>query len=185
MTLREWLFHLTGDPIDLLVRRWNWKSALLSSLFRGGIFFCATLPSGLRAAGGAMAAEFALRAVTAGFHGALTQSLSRVRPHWQGAFAAFVLLPLVQHGMEFSMHWLRGTPRVAAGVLASVCFTVLSTLANLHLMRNGVMVVGAESQSLGRDLARIPGLLVNGLASALRMGPGKEPVRKHEPSAAA
>jgi hypothetical protein len=41
MTLGTALFDLTAKPVDLLVRRWNWKAGLTSSLVRGIIFFLA------------------------------------------------------------------------------------------------------------------------------------------------
>jgi hypothetical protein len=35
----EVLRDLTSHPFELVVRRWNWKAALLSSLLRALIFF--------------------------------------------------------------------------------------------------------------------------------------------------
>ncbi len=47
MTLKEALYSLATTPVDLLVRRWNWRAALFSSLIRGIVFLLANLTSGL------------------------------------------------------------------------------------------------------------------------------------------
>jgi hypothetical protein len=110
MTLGTALFDLTVRPVDLLVRRWNWKAALSSSLVRGITFFLANLSSGWRAALGAMAAEWMYRAIASGFYGAITQHISEVEPEWEAAVCLIVLLPLSPLSVEFLVHWLRHTP---------------------------------------------------------------------------
>jgi hypothetical protein len=40
------LIRLMRHPVEHLIRRWNWKSALLSSLLRAAIFFCTNLVAG-------------------------------------------------------------------------------------------------------------------------------------------
>ena len=86
-----------------------------------------------------MYAEFAYRSITAGFYGALTQNFRRAEPRWQASIAAGVGIPLFSHAIEFAIHSLRGTPNLRANILASVCFTIISTLFNLHAMREGVL----------------------------------------------
>jgi hypothetical protein len=76
--------------IGLLVRRWNGKSALLSSLFRAAIFFAANLAAGWRAAIAAMSVEFRFRNVSAGFFGTLTQAIRQAEPMWLAASTALV-----------------------------------------------------------------------------------------------
>jgi hypothetical protein len=161
------LTDLARNPRELLIYRWNWKSALLSSLFRAAIFFFANLTAGWRAASAAMLAEFAYRACTAGFYGALTQAFRRVQPSWKAMLAAMFLLPLVSHSLEFTLHWLRGTPNLTASIIASVIFTGLSTTFNLHAMRRGIFVTGVGARSLLFDLTQVPPLL----ASYLTAGP--------------
>lgn len=165
MTLKNALRHIIEDPGELLLRRWNWKSALFSSLFRASIFFSVNLTAGFRAASGAALAEFAYRALTAGFYGALTQHFRKVEPHWHATVAALILLPVVAHSIELAIHYLRGTPKLAASITASVCFTILATLFNLYVMRRNAMVVGAEGDSFWRDMRRMPAL-VAGFAAA-------------------
>lgn len=160
-TLDQVAVQLRREPGELLIRRWNWKSALSSSIWRSSIFLAANLQSGWDAALGAMLAEFLYRAIFAGFYGALTQSFRQVEPRWKGTVAAVISLVLVSHTVEFAVHWLRGTPNLWTSIGASFCFTVVSTLFNIHAMRRGVLVTGEDSQSLLADLRMLPGLFRN------------------------
>jgi hypothetical protein len=153
--LREVLRH----PVRRVGRRWNWKSALLSSLLRAGIFFFVNLRAGWRAALGAMLAEFALRAVLSGYCGALTQAFRRATPRWAATLTVMILLPLANHTLELLLHWLRHTPELKASIIASVSFTAISSAFNLYAMRRGALIVGQERQPLRRDLVQLPGLL--------------------------
>lgn len=167
ITLVNALAEIVRHPWRTLLVRWHWKSALYSSICRSVLFFTVNLNAGVNAAASAMAAEFVYRAATAGFYGALTQSLRKVEPRWHGAAAATFLLVGVSHSLEFTMHWLRGTPNLKASIAASICFTAVSTLFNLHAMRNGVFVTGSEGLSLAADFKRLPALL----AAIFRSGP--------------
>jgi hypothetical protein len=151
---------LLGRPKELLWCRWNWKSALYSSLIRASIFLVVNLSAGLRAAAGAMLAEFCYRAATAGFYGSITQAFRKVEPRWQGTAAATTLLVLLSHSIEFIVHLLRGTPNLKASILASVAFTLLSTVFNLYAMRKGVFVTDSDARSLAADFRMLPGVLV-------------------------
>jgi hypothetical protein len=147
------------DPARNVIPRWNWKSAVLSSLFRAGIFFFANLVAGWHAAVGALLAELALRAVTSGFYGAVTELFSEARPVWAAMTAAMLVLPLVNHSLEFLVHWLRGTPKLGLSISSSVIFTACSTAFNLYAMRHGVLTVGGKSKSLREDLGQLLPLL--------------------------
>ena len=149
------------------IRHWNYKSALFSSVLRALIFLFANLRSGWQAATGAMLAEFIYRAVTAGFYGALTQSFRRVRPPWKGTAAALVVVPLVTHSIEFAIHYLRGTPNLKTSMIASICFTLVSTSFNLFAMRRGALVTGQGAWPIADDLRALPALI----ASFLTAGP--------------
>jgi hypothetical protein len=158
-TIGEVLLELVRHPERNLIRRWNWKSAVLSSLFRAAIFFFTNLVAGWHAAVGALLAELMLRAATSGFYGAITEAFSEARPLWAAMATAMVVLPLANHSLEFLVHWLRGTPKLAASITASVIFTALSTSFNLYAMRHGVLTVGVKSKSLREDLGRLLPLL--------------------------
>ena len=147
-------------PVRQLIRRWNWKSAVLSSLLRATIFFFTNLVVGWHAALGAMLAELVFRFVTSGFYGAITESFSLARPAWAATMVAIVALPFLAHSMEFAVHWVRGTPNLGLSIATSVIFTTLSTAFNLYAMRRGVLVTRRNSKSLRHDLSQIPPLLL-------------------------
>ena len=152
----QMLLYLVRQPIPMLVHRWNWKSAIFSSLCRALVFFLANLSSGLDAATGAMVAEFFYRAVTSGFCGAITQAFRRSEPRWAASLVVMIGLPLLSHSIELMVHYLRHTPNLRTSIIASLLFTIVSTSFNLHAMRNGVLIVGPGEQSLWGDIRNLP-----------------------------
>src|SRR5262249_47912706 len=112
-TVRAALLRLASNPYELLVAQWNWKSAGLSALFRGAIFFGVNLKVGISAATAALLAEFFFRFLTAGFYGAITQAFRKAEPAWKAALAVMFVFPLLQHVLSFLVHWYRGTPLLA------------------------------------------------------------------------
>ena len=159
------LRELASHPVDCLVRRWNWKAALTSALMRGGIFFSVNLSAGLDAALGVLLTEFVFRTLTSGFYGSILQAFRRAEPAWAAALATLVLLPLCNHTLEWLIHRWRGTPKLAQSIVASVTFTVVSTMFNLYIMRKGALVVGENSGSLWADMKRMPGLMASFVAA--------------------
>jgi hypothetical protein len=77
-----------------LIQKWNWKSAILSTILRSVLFFLANLTAGLPAA---FATEWIYRGITAGFYGAVTQVFCDVELAWSGALTVLVLLPIANH----------------------------------------------------------------------------------------
>src|SRR5215210_717036 len=77
MSVGDVLSSLFRRPGENLLRRWNWKSAVLSALIRGGLFFAANIGAGLRAALGAMGIEALFYITVAGFYGAATETFRR------------------------------------------------------------------------------------------------------------
>lgn len=163
------LAGIARHPLQRLLQRWNWKSAIVSSLSRGLLFFCANLSAGHDAAVEALSTEIVFRLATSGFYGALTEAFRDVEPAWHGMAAAMVLLPTVAHGLEFGVHWQRGTAELTTSILASVAFTIVSTAFNVFAMRRGALVVGRGSEPLHRDLRRMPAL-VSSFAAAVATG---------------
>ncbi|MPZ18891.1 MAG: hypothetical protein GEV06_13395 [Luteitalea sp.] len=157
----EVLHGLVRHPVHRIVRRWNWKSAVLSAGFRSTIFFSANLSAGLDAALAAMTTELVFRGITAGFYGALTQAFRHAQPAWLASVTVIVLLPLCTHSLELTVHWLRGTVRLAESIFASAVLTGISTLFNLFAMRRGALIVGEGRGSLVDDLCRMPLLVVS------------------------
>lgn len=156
ITVRQAFVLLLRDPVKYLVRRWNWKSALLSSVLRASLFFATNLAAGLPAAVAAMKTELVFRGVTSGFYGALTEAFREAEPPWAGALTVMVLLPLANHSVELFVHWMRGTQKLLASILASMILTAFSTLFNFYVMRRGTLIVGTGRSSLGTDLLRLP-----------------------------
>lgn len=177
-TLRGVVHRLLHRP-DTLLRRWNYKSAVTSSLIRSSIFFAANLPAGRDAARAAFLTEIALRLATSGFWGALTQELGGVEPEWHAVLGAMVLVPLASHGIEALVHILRGTPALLFSLGASAAFTLVSTAFNVFAMRRGALITGPGSAPLHRDLLRIPSLLASFVSAPLTYVAGR---RGHTPS---
>lgn len=157
--------NLVRHPIETIARRWNWKSALLSSIVRSLIFFCINLVAGLPAALAALLTELTFRGAASGFYGALTEAFRFAEPEWAASLAVMILLPLAGHSLEFAVHLARGTAKLGTSIFASVCFTALSTLFNLYAMRRGALVTGEGRQTLTDDLKMMPRLLASFLAA--------------------
>ena len=90
-TVLDVLRSLVRSPYHHLIERWNWKSALTSAIVRGAIFFGANLSVGMRAAVGAMVADWSFRALFCGVTGSVTQSLREAEPAWAATLTAIVL----------------------------------------------------------------------------------------------
>jgi hypothetical protein len=161
ITLRQVLLRLLRDPLKYLFRRWNWKSALLSSLLRASLFFATNLTAGLPAAIAAMKTELVFRAITSGFYGAITEAFREAEPPIAAALTVMVLLPIANHSIEFFVHWMRNTQNLVSSILASMILTAFSTLFNFYAMRRGALIVGHGRHSLAQDLARLPRLALD------------------------
>ena len=158
ITVGQAIASFASTPVETLLRRWNWKTAALSACVRGSIFFLANLGAGFSAAIDAMLLESAFYAVVAGFQGAIIQTFRRVEPAW-AATATVMALPAINHTLEFALHSLGGTKKIAAGIAASITLSILSAMFNLFAMRRGALIVGAGRQSLASDLRRLPGII--------------------------
>jgi hypothetical protein len=161
ISLRSAFTDLCRNPYQCLWKRWNWKSAILSSTSRALLFFLVNLRAGFDAAVGAMLAELCFRAATAGFYGALTQAFRSVHPPWAATAAVIVLLPVANHSLEFLIHWLRGTPELIASIAASIALTAISSSFYLYAMRHGAFIVGPHRKTLLSDICLFPGLILS------------------------
>ncbi len=176
MTVSDVLGRLVRHPFVEIVGRWNWKAAVLSGAMRGAIFFTANLTVSEAAAFRALLVDLAFRLPLAGVYGALTQAFEAAQPVWAASLVAMVLVPAVAHSIEFTVHWVAGTPALKASVGASIAFSVVSTLFNLFAMRRGVLLVGARGRPLTHDLRRLPLLCAQfALAAPLAIGRALRP----------
>ena len=164
VSVRAALLRLIHQPRIYLLERWNWKSAVMSSGLRAVLFFCVNLTAGFPAARAAFLTELMFRGITSGFYGALTEAFRDVEPPWAAAVTVMVLLPIANHSIEFGVHWMRGTQKLGASILASMIFTAFSSLFNWYAMRRGALIVGSGRSSLLADLARMPRLVLEFLS---------------------
>jgi hypothetical protein len=160
MTVSKVFLRLLRHPSYFLLRRWNWKSAVLSCLVRGGIFFAINIISGFRAATYAMLLEISFISITAGFYGALLQAFRKAKPDWAASVTLMVLLPAIHHTLELFIHSFGGTKKLYASILASISFSALSAYFNLFTMRRGILIVGKHKQPFLQDLRQLPNVIL-------------------------
>jgi len=159
----ELLSEIVRSPQKLL-RLWNWKSALLSVILRGPIFLVAAIRQGWAGILGALFTECAFCALSAGFYGALVQSLKDAEPRWLTGVLLAVVIPALFQGIEYVLHWFRGTPHLRIAEIVSLVVSGISALFNWYAMRRGTLLVGGEGASFGSDLGRLPRLIFGFLA---------------------
>jgi hypothetical protein len=141
------------------VALWNWKSAVLSVIFRVPVFALVTMRRGMSAMTGAILAETFVCAVYAGCYAAVVQYIRNRRPVWLTALIISVLLPAIGQVLEYEVHTWRSTPHRIVAVTISSILSVLSSLFNWYVMRQGTFLVGQERSSFVADLKRFPLLL--------------------------
>ena len=166
---------LLRNPWQTLLR-WNRKAALLSALFRGGVFLAASLKSHHAGRSHAVLAEAAFGAVFMGFFGTVTQTLRLAEPQWLVELLLAGVFPLLFQVGDICFHSALGTQAFRSGMIASAVFTALSALFNLYIMRRGTLLVGEESSSFAQDLIVLPKLavmfVVSGVLRAWRVAAG-------------
>lgn len=159
-TLPEALRTIFKHPAQVLLRRWNWKAAILSTALRGSVFFAVNLAASRDAAIAALATELWYRGFLAGFNAAAVQAIEDVRPARHATTFVALALPTANHLVEFAVHWVRGTQKLGASILVSVCVTAVALSFTLFTMRRGVLRVGSQGQSLLSDIRQLPALLL-------------------------
>jgi hypothetical protein len=148
---------------------WNWKSAVLSAVLRALVFLAINWTSGKRAAFLALGVEFVYRVATSGFYGSLIQAFSRLQPAWKATLYVVLVLPAINQGLDWWIHWLNGTPKLAASLIASSVITVWAALFNLYAMRRGVLVTGRDARPFREDLVQLPALVAGFVLLVPRM----------------
>lgn len=157
------LLRMLRRPQQVLLL-WNWKSALLSLILRGPIFFVAAVRQGWRAAIAALITESVFCVLSAGFYGAVVQSLKDAEPLWQTGIFLTLVMPVIFQVLEYLLHWFRGTPHLRIAEIVSVVVSGVSALFNWYAMRRGTLLVGREGGGFGGDIRRLPRLLAGFLA---------------------
>ena len=70
-----------------------------------------------------------------------------------------VVMPAINHTLEFALHWSHGTKKLTTSIIASVALSMLSAVFNLFAMQRGAFIVGAERQSLLDDFRQLPSII--------------------------
>jgi hypothetical protein len=166
---------LLRNPVQILLR-WNGKSALLSAMFRGGVFLVASLKSHHAGRSHAVLAEALFGAGFMGFFGTVTQALRLAEPQWLVELLLAGVFPLLFQVGDICFHSALGTQTFRGGMIASAVFTALSAAFNLYIMRRGTLLVGEESSPFAEDLIALPKLalmfVVSGVLKAWRIATG-------------
>jgi hypothetical protein len=153
--------YVLRHPWDIFIRQWNWKSALLSALFRGAAF---ALPMSRLTGDGTwrvLCIEVAFRIAVGGFWGSLLQAFRNAQPAWLAGFCAAVAIPLAAHGLEFAALRMGHATHVTTAMVVSVAISAGSLILNYGLMRRGLLITGSGGDSLGADFRRIPAALTS------------------------
>ena len=161
LPLVQVLGNILRDPVSILWRRWNWKASALSIVFRAPVYVAASLRSGWRETFAALFVESACCACTAGFYGAFVQAIRNAQPAWFTGLVITLFLPALMQGVEYFVHWLRGTHHLHAVLLGSAAVSAVSSLFNWFAMKHGALLVAGEGASFRRDLGRLPLLAVS------------------------
>lgn len=166
--------NLLRHPINTIVLRWNWKSAVLSALLRAPIFFFSYFfkKDGLKLAIGAALTQSVFRMIFGGVNGAIIQSYSKVEPAWHAVLTVPVVLATFSHIVEFFVQSAydqqTGVNGKGRAITISVIVSAISAIFNLFAMRRGALLVKDESQqSIWRDLKRMPWIALEFLSFPL------------------
>ena len=165
-TIGEAWSNLWHEPSQF-IRYWNYKGAILSGAVRAPIFLITYLigKESLRLAVGAALVQFVFRFFFAGVGGALIQCFRRVEPPWKALMTILLVVPLISHLFEFAFqfafaYFTATNDHTDEAIIRSICFSIISALFTLFIMRRDVMIVGdAESKSLLSDISRLPALI--------------------------
>lgn len=145
---------------DVFITDWNWKTALLSALFRIAVWPASKLAGVTLLSSGAIRGlwiELLFRLAIGGFWGSMLQAFAGAQPAWLAGVSMVALLPGCAHGLEYLILRAGGAAHAGVVTFTSVAFSILSVLVNWGLMRKGILVTGRGAQSLSADLRRIFG----------------------------
>jgi hypothetical protein len=173
VTVRDTFAELVRHPVQCVVFRWHWKSAVISASVRSLMFFVATLGAGSSRAGRASLVEFLVRVPLVGALASVAQLFRLTEPAWAAAAVTTICLPLVAHAAELAAHAIAGTPRLGTSLLLSIAMSACATTFNLFAMRRGTLIVGAGARSLANDLRALPRLLAAFVKAAVDAALGR------------
>jgi len=160
-TVSSALKAMLQHPISVILWRWNWKSALLSALFRAPIFFAASASYGALLALEGAGVEAIFNAAGAGLYGAFLQNIRKAKPAWLAWLVAAWLVPAMIQLCANAFHYAVGTSRLHRGIIISICLSAASATFNLFAMQRGSLLSGPGSETLLNDLGNMPRLILD------------------------
>jgi hypothetical protein len=102
--------------------------------------------------------------LSAGFYGAIVQSLREAEPEWLTAAFVSIVVPAIFQVLEYLVHWFRGTPHLRLAEVVSLLTSALSGLFNWYAMRRGTLLVGRAAPEFSADLKTLPRLVIGFVA---------------------
>ncbi len=158
--LDAWLFPLT---------HWNWKAALITAICRAGACMAALWHSPLHAREHFGAVEAAYVLLTAGIFSAWQQQALEVKPRRLAWSIVVLAIPLGSLAADSALHvWLDQGNMRALGIGALIA-TLISAMFHWHVMQNGAMLVGRNSNSFVGDMKRMPRLIATFVWNPIRV----------------
>lgn len=157
--LDAWLFPLT---------HWNWKAALITAVCRAAACMAALWHSPLHAREHFGVVEAVYVLLTAGIFSAWQQQALDVKPR-RLAWAIVVLaIPLGSLAADCALHvWLDQGNMRALGIGALIA-TLISAMFHWHVMQNGAMLVGKDTNSFLGDMKQMPRLIATFVWNPIR-----------------
>jgi hypothetical protein len=147
LKIQSWMFPFT---------HWNWKVAITTASLRGLVCMLALHHADLHARRHFGAVEAIYVLFTSGFFSALQQQALAMRPRMLAWLITVIAVPLTSLGADSLVHlWLNPVDAHALGI-GALLFTLISAMFHWHMMQNGVMLVGKDSNSLTADLKQLP-----------------------------
>ncbi len=150
------LRDMVTNPIRTLVPPWSWKAAALNALLRGAMFFITNLRAGKHEAVQAMVIESVFAVAATGLLGAISQRLRKSEPLWGTVVVVCFCLPAGLALAQSGVHRIAHTPHVGSGLVASFCFTVITSAYTWYAMRQGILLGGEDQTGLWDDVTRLP-----------------------------
>jgi hypothetical protein len=100
--------------------------------------------------------EMAFRVAVGGWWGSLVQALRNAQPAWLAGLVGAVALPITAQALEYAALKWGGVTHLKTAMVVSTIFSAGSVLANFLLMRRGLLLTGAGTESLGSDFRGLP-----------------------------